>query len=152
MLAALIMTLPMEASVAHLHTYFLFPFAIDKDAVLQNHGDLWTDRRHWMHGLDRWIGAHAANGFAVPSKIGIWKRCAYTRFDLDSQAYADMVFFHPFVRRIFFDTVGMRQGDEEESLLRCYSLGGPGTPRLTLAAEEVLDGHPDGVEQQLGRR
>ncbi len=32
----------------------------------------------------------------------------YTQFDLNSRAYQDMIFFHPIVRRVFFDTTGRR--------------------------------------------
>ncbi|MBY0507242.1 MAG: CorA family divalent cation transporter [Bryobacteraceae bacterium] len=116
----------MEPVVAHLHTFLLFPFSIDRDAVLQRHGDLWKGRR-WIDGLDGWIRAHDARAVGG---IGRWQRSAYTSFTLDSQAYQDMVFFHPFIRRVYFDSLGMQAGEwqgeemggEGESQLRFYRI------------------------------
>ena len=47
----------MEPAVSHLHTYFLFPFSIDREAVLEHHGGIWKNRR-WIEGLDDWLKAH----------------------------------------------------------------------------------------------
>ncbi len=124
----------MEPRVSHLHTFFLFPFSIDRDAVLQRHGDLWNGRR-WIDGLDGWIRAHDSSAV---SGIGRWQRSAYTSFTLDSQAYQDMVFFHPFIRRVYFDSLGMQAGEwhgeemggEGESQLRFYRI--PVEPRHRL--------------------
>jgi hypothetical protein len=84
--------------ILHLHSYFLFPFSIDKAAVQQDHTKIWARRQHWIEGLDDWIAEHSAES-QVASILGPWKRSAYSRFDIESQAYQDMVFFHPFVRR-----------------------------------------------------
>lgn len=85
---------------------------------------VWSKHKHWMEGLDEWVSApHAGGCAAVVEKLGPWRRAAYARFDMDSPAYQDMVFFHPFVRRVFFDTAetsGPR--GEEDALLRCYSI------------------------------
>jgi hypothetical protein len=110
----------MDPTVSHLHTYFLFPFAVDKEKVLADHPEPWINTRHWTDGLDRWIAAH--DGGVVAKHLGKWERSAYTRFDMDSAAYQDMVFFHPFVRRIFFDTIGHQGAAHQESLLRCYRI------------------------------
>ncbi len=112
------------AGILHLHTYFLFPFSIDKQAVLKDHPEIWARHLHWIDGLDEWIAAHAARGASpVVDKLGGWRRSAYTRFDMDSHAYQDMVFFHPFVRRVFFDTTeASGETGEKESLLRCYRI------------------------------
>ncbi|MEK7403836.1 MAG: hypothetical protein AAB225_01890 [Acidobacteriota bacterium] len=112
------------AGILHLHTYFLFPFSIDKQAVLKDHPEIWARHQHWIDGLDEWITAHAAPGASpVSDKLGGWRRAAYTRFDMDSPAYQDMVFFHPFVRRVFFDTTEESgEAGEKESLLRCYRI------------------------------
>ena len=118
----------MEAKAAHLHTYFLFPFAVDKEAVMQDHPQVWAKKEHWIEGLDAWIGdVERGAGSVVADRIGRWVRDPYRRFDLNSPAYQDMVFFHPFVRRVFFDTgdAGGPQS-EQESLLRIYSI--PLTP------------------------
>ncbi|MBL8219652.1 MAG: hypothetical protein JNL62_10500 [Bryobacterales bacterium] len=110
-----------EVDVLHLHTYFLFPFSIDKRSVEINHGGAWSSKTHWIDGLDDWIAEHHhAGASALVANVGGWKRAAYTRFDMDSPAYQDMVFFHPFVRRVFFDSAGTPESGE--SLLRCYHI------------------------------
>jgi hypothetical protein len=112
----------MPPSILHLHTYFLFPFSIDRQAVVADHAEIWTKHAHWIDGLDEWIAAHRSRaGPAVVTKLGSWRRATYTRFDVDSAAYQDMVFFHPIVRRVFFDTAGAG-GEEKEALLRCYRI------------------------------
>ena len=105
-------------SILHLHTHFLFPFSIDKSEVIKNHPDIWSRYDHWMDGLDEWIAAHNPPGSSpIARTIGVWQRAAYTRFDMNSQAYQDMVFFHPFVRRVFFDTREESAGRAKKS--RC---------------------------------
>lgn len=106
--------------ILHLHSYFLFPFSIDKAAVQQDHTRVWAHRQHWIEGLDDWISEHSANS-PVAAVLGPWKRSAYSRFDIESQAYQDMVFFHPFVRREFFDT-GDSTATGSEALIRTYSI------------------------------
>jgi hypothetical protein len=113
----------------HLHTYFLFPFWVDKSEVRGHHPEIWSRHEHWIDGLDQWIGAHSESG-SVPKQIGRWQRSPYTRFDMSSSAYQDMVFFHPFVRRVFFDTADACGHGQKESLLRCYT--------IPLAAESHL--------------
>ncbi|MGH9723212.1 MAG: hypothetical protein ACRD8O_23620 [Bryobacteraceae bacterium] len=125
-------------AIQHLHTYFLFPFSIDKPAVLKDHQDIWSRHEHWIDGLDEWIAAHnAAAASAIAQKIGPWRRAAYTRFDLKGPAYQDMVFFHPFVRRVFFDTSEESGATgEKESLLRAYTIPLGNEMRLHLHAED----------------
>ena len=129
----------MAPEILHLHTYFLFPFSIDKQTVLEDHKDVWARHQHWIDGLDEWIAAHYAPGAcALQDELGPWRRAAYTRFDMDSAAYQDMVFFHPFVRRVFFDTgeaLGAR--GEKEALLRCYTIPVGGKKKVWLRAEDV---------------
>ncbi len=119
--------------ILHLHTYFLFPFSIDKAAVLEDHAPVWAKRQHWIDGLDDWLAAHPKS--PVLKSLGGWRRSAYTRFDMDSLAYQDMVFFHPFVRRVFFDTGDSSQGGAE-ALLRCYSMPIPEGGKVWLEAED----------------
>jgi hypothetical protein len=122
--------------ILHLHTYLLFPFSIDKKVVTENHGPLWSKFQHWIDGLDHWIGAHPADSSPVSSRLGPWRRSAYSRFDFNSAAYQDMVFFHPIVRRVFFDTTDV-SGFEKESLLRCYNIPVGGEQgRLWLVAQD----------------
>jgi hypothetical protein len=115
----------MEARALHLHSYFLFPFSIDREAVTEDHQKVWGGCQHWIEGLDRWIADHGhAAGSPIAGKLGRWQRDAYRRFDMDSFAYQDMVFFHPFVRRVFFDTgdsISAVHG-ETENMLRCYRI------------------------------
>lgn len=127
----------MPAGIAHLHTYFLFPFSLDKQALIEDHADVWSKYQHWIDGLDEWIATDLPKG-ATPlvDELGCWKRAAYSLFDADSAAYQDMVFFHPIVRRVFFDV--LEPGAEEsESLLRCYSIATTGRDcKVVLEAED----------------
>ena len=115
----------MEAQALHLHSYFLFPFSVDKEAVMQDHQRVWGEKEHWIDGLDEWIADHGhAAGSPVAGKLGKWQRDAFRRFDMDSFAYQDMVFFHPFVRRVFFDTGDSfsAESGETENNLRVYQI------------------------------
>ncbi|HEY1950832.1 MAG TPA: CorA family divalent cation transporter [Bryobacteraceae bacterium] len=126
----------MKANVEQLHTYFLFPFSIDQDAVMEDHAKIWTQRQHWFGNLDTWVTQHVACEYeAVAKELGGWRRCSHQRFDLGSSAYQDMVFFHPFVRQIFFDTGDHNQ--DHDALLRCYSITLPPNRRLLYDAEDV---------------
>lgn len=107
----------MEPSVLRLHTYFLFPFSIDKEAVMADHPGIWKESRPFFDGVDDWIAA--STSAASPGLD--WKRASYSRFDLESEAYQTMVFFHPFVRRVFFDV--RTASGESESLVNCYEAG-----------------------------
>lgn len=113
----------MPARAQHLHTYFLFPFSIDKEDVRERYPHLWRGNARWIDGLDEWIASSrsALAGMA-------WQRAPYTEFDMGSRAYQDMIFFHPIVRRVFFDTTG--QEGSRESLLRCYTMTPPPGAKL----------------------
>ena len=127
----------MTPTASHLHTYFLFPFSVDKEAVVEDHAFIWSQGRKWFDGIDEWVTQHHGKESPVIDKLGRWRRAAYTRFDLESQAYQDMVFFHPFVRRVFFDTAEWFGEDEEkESLLRCYVITPPTGTTLKFEAED----------------
>ncbi len=132
------MTSPTIPEILHLHTYFLFPFSIDKQTVLEDHPELWRKGQHWIDGLDEWISRHNDPVLnPIPAKLGPWRRSAYARFDLDSPAYQDMVFFHPFVRRVFFDTYeGVEPAQKKESLLRCYTIPVPKGKKLWFRASD----------------
>ena len=126
----------MEPIIQHLHTHFLFAFAVDRSEVLQHHGSVWHGR-YWIDGLDDWINAHHVQDSPVAAHIGRWQRASYTQFDLESRAYQDMIFFHPFVRRIFFDTAGVGASDNEvEALLRCYHIPLSEKNKLFFTAED----------------
>jgi hypothetical protein len=108
------------ARLLHLHTYFLFPFAIAKTAVMNANKEFWFAGSDWLAGLDEWIAS--ATSRRKPA-LGGWWRSAYDRFDLSSAAYQDMVFFHPFVRRVFFDSRNIDSGPGgRQALLRCYAM------------------------------
>jgi hypothetical protein len=123
----------MSASAQHLHTYFFFPFSIDKEGVRETHGHIWKDDARWIDGLDEWIGGHKP-----PYLDMVWKRTPYTQFDLNSRAYQDMIFFHPIVRRVFFDTTG--QEGSREALLRCYTMHPPIGGKLFYECEDNKGG------------
>jgi hypothetical protein len=114
----------MNLTVRHLHTYFLFPFSVDKEAVLEDDPRFWPKHKTWFDGLDQWINHHTRTDRpALSEKIGPWQRASYTSFDLEADAYQTMVFFHPFVRRVFFDAHDPKTGSgREESLLNCYEI------------------------------
>jgi hypothetical protein len=120
-------------AIQHLHTYFFFPFSIDKSCAAKQHRDIWARHEHWIDGLDEWIAAHPSP-FAGDN-ISPWRRSAYSRFDMDAPAYQDMVFFHPFVRRVFFDT--REEPGEKESLLRAYMMPLAEGDKLRFCIEDV---------------
>jgi hypothetical protein len=124
----------MSVVVQHLHTYFLFPFSVDKEGVRETHGHIWKDDAPWIEGLDEWIASHKP-----PYLDMVWKRSPYTQFDLNSRAYQDMIFFHPIVRRVFFDTTG--QEASRESLLRCYRMTPPVGAKLFYECDDNKGGH-----------
>jgi len=129
---------PDTMELLHLHTYFHFPFSIDKITVVQNHRQLWSGYTHWIDGLDEWINAHHDGRQSPLDQLGRWRRAPYQRFDLESAAYQDMVFFHPYVRRVFFDTGEVTiPAEEREALLCCYSIPITGGKRLWFHAEDV---------------
>lgn len=101
---------------------------------MENHAAAWRGKAHWMDGLDEWIASESPPDSPIVSSLGPWKRAAYTRFEMDSPAYQNMVFFHPFVRRVFFDTAGTSASTE--SLLRCYQIPLAGK-RAFFEAEDV---------------
>ncbi|MCS6954515.1 MAG: hypothetical protein NZM33_16870 [Bryobacteraceae bacterium] len=126
----------MPPRILHLHTYFFFPFSIDRQAVMADHAAVWGKHNRWIDGLDEWIAAHA-KGDASPlvRELGPWRRSPYTRFDMESPAYQDMVFFHPIVRRVFFDTAGAGT-EAKDALLRCYRIPLDSGTRLWFEAED----------------
>ncbi|MBN8730358.1 MAG: hypothetical protein J0L64_07460 [Acidobacteria bacterium] len=126
----------MSVGIQHLHTYFLFPFSIDKQAVSQDHPEVFGKYHYWIDALDEWLMVHQSAGCSgITDKLGTWRRTAYTRFDMDAQAYQDMVFFHPYVRRVFFDARDENpDNDDTESLLRCYTMRPPAGSRLYFEA------------------
>lgn len=133
------MTQKESIELLHLHTYFFFPFSIDKITVAQNHKELWDNHGHWIDGLDEWISVHH-EGLRSPlmDHLGCWMRDPFNRFDMDSTAYQDMVFFHPYVRRVFFDIGEVTTRNEErEALLCCYTIPVPKGKTLLFYAEDI---------------
>jgi hypothetical protein len=124
----------MPVQVQHLHTYFFFPFSIDQEEVRERHPKLWQGDARWIDCLDEWIASH-------PTQLGdlAWKRSSYTEFDMNSRAYQDMIFFHPIVRRVFFDTAG--QEGSRESLLRCYTITPPAGAKLRYECSDRKGGN-----------
>ncbi|MEZ5351420.1 MAG: CorA family divalent cation transporter [Bryobacteraceae bacterium] len=108
----------------HLHTHFLLPFSIDKEAVCEDHMGIWARHPHWITGVTEWLNLPAEGvGAKLVERLGKWKRTPYTRYDIDSPAYQDMVFFHSYVRRVFFDTTEPpEEGQGPESLLQFYQI------------------------------
>ncbi|MCC6263368.1 MAG: hypothetical protein IT169_07315 [Bryobacterales bacterium] len=125
--------------VSHLHTFFLFPFAIDRQIVREQQPEFWNEQSDWIDGADNWLqgmGAKTRSRFA--NRVGVWKRDSYRSFDLNSLAYQDMVFFHPVVRRIFFDANHpVPDETEPRTLLRVYTVPLPAGARLFYECEDV---------------
>lgn len=114
----------MEPAFQHLHTYFIFPFSIDKQAVAQDHSAIWAKHVHWINGLEEWFASTANEpGQPLIEALGRWQRQSYRRFDIDSAAYQDMVFYHPFVRRVFFDSADSGRGSADlDALVHVYQI------------------------------
>ncbi len=130
----------LNPEVLHLHTYFLFPISIDQDAVMDEHPEIWKGSQPWFEKLDLWVTGHVVAGHeSAATQLGGWHRHSESSLDFNSPTYQDMMFFHPFVRRAFFDT-----GDanpEHEALLHRYVIHAPAGSRLYYEAED------GGVEQ-----
>jgi hypothetical protein len=128
-----------EPRASHLQTFFLFPFSIDKQAVLEDHAEVWPKGRAWFDGIDDWIATHNGRGTsATPTRLGRWQRAAYKHFDLNSEAYENMASFHPFVRRVFFDTCD--PGQQQESLLNTYIIPLGSDRQIFMTAEDSKGG------------
>jgi hypothetical protein len=58
-----------RVGILHLHKYFRFRFSIDKKVVSDRHPAIWSGVRHWIDGLDEWIGAHHSPGSPVKALV-----------------------------------------------------------------------------------
>ena len=127
----------MAPSLLHLHTYFFFPFAIERETVSKGRVE-WQKQRYWINGLDQCIAAQSQpERCGVIHRLGVWQRSSYVRSDMDSPAYQDMVFFHPFVRRIFFDVTEESSSDDREALIRCYRIPLDGERKVFFGAADA---------------
>ncbi len=122
-----------------LYTYFLLPFALDKEAIQADHPQAWPRGTRWIDGMDRWIAgegdSQAQRGSANP---GRWKRATLTNFEFESTAYSDLLFFNSIVRHVFFDTDIGRQLDQQENQLRCYTIDSDPSTRLWFEGSDAL--------------
>ena len=129
----------MPVAIQHLHTYFLFAFSMDREAMVLDYPEFWAKYPNWFEALDAWITSTPAKGkSALADGLGPWRRSPYRQFDMDSAAYQDMVFFHPFVRRVFFDSAELGAGGgEHESLLHVYTIPIQDGEKVFYEAEDV---------------
>jgi len=122
-----------------LHTYFLFPFALDKDVIQVNHPQAWPGKTRWIDGLDSWIsgesGRRPSQGMA---RLGQWKRASYSQFDVESPAYSELLFFQSIIRHVFFDTNVRRHPGSQENQLRCYTIDLSDSQRFWLEGSDAL--------------
>jgi hypothetical protein len=125
--------------VQALQTYFFFPFSVDKNFVTAQHPGIFGKHARWFDCFDEWVAntAHCTDDPLV-CHLGTWRRAAFYDFGIDSEAYQEMVFFHPFVRRVFFDARDENpDNDEGESLLRVYRMHPPAGERLFYQAQDA---------------
>jgi CorA-like Mg2+ transporter protein len=121
--------------VLYLHTYFLFPLSFDQDAVMDEHPEIWRGPQTWFEKLDHWVGRHVVPECQeAATHLGGWRRHSESSVDFSLPTYQDMMFFHPFVRRAFFDT-GDANHDQEALVHRYVLHPAPGT-RLYYEAED----------------
>ncbi len=125
----------MNPEVLHLHTYFLFPISIDQNAVMEEHPEIWRGPQRWFEQLDLWVTGHVVADYgSAASRLGGWKRQPETCLDFRSQAYEDMMFFHPFIRESFFDSGNSNA--EHETLVHRYVIQPQAGSRLFYEAED----------------
>ena len=128
-------TLSLNAEVLHLHTYFLFPISIDQNAVMDEHPEIWRGQQHWFEKLEHWVTHHIDPEYqAAAVELGGWRRHSESSLDFHSSTYQDMMFFHPFVRRAFFDTG--HANPEHEALMHRYVMHTAPGCRLYYQAED----------------
>lgn len=119
------------SSFETLDTYFLFPFALDKQAIRADHPQAWPGKTAWIDGLDAWIAGESGRKVSQGmERLGPWRRATYTSFDVNSPAYSQLLFFSSIVRHVFFDTNTGRAADDQENQLRCYTIAIPPATRL----------------------
>jgi hypothetical protein len=122
-----------------LYTYFLFPFALDCEAVRADHPKAWPGDTKWIEGLDPWIERPGqAHSSPAMNRLKPWKRATYTQFDSCSPAYTDLLFFTSIVRHVFFDTNIRRSSADEENQLRCYTISLDPSARLWFEGADAL--------------
>jgi hypothetical protein len=102
---------------------------------MDEHPEIWRGKQLWFDKLDHWVTHHVVPEYpAAATQLGGWRRHSETSLDFNSPTYQDMMFFHPFIRRAFFDT-----GDsnpEQQALIHRYVIhAGPGS-RLYYEAED----------------
>jgi hypothetical protein len=94
--------LALNLEALHLHTYFFFPIAIDQDAVMDEHPEIWRGSQLWFNKLDQWVTRHVLPGYEpAATELGGWHRHSESSLDFDSPTYQDMMFFHPFAGRLY---------------------------------------------------
>ena len=125
----------LNPEVLHLHTHFFFPISFDQDAVMDEHPEIWHGSQPWFKKLDQWVTSHVVSGYeSAVAQLGGWRRHSESSVDFNSSTYQDMMFFHPFVRRAFFDTGDATTG--HEALIHRYVIHPPAGTRLYYEAED----------------
>jgi hypothetical protein len=72
---------------------------------MEEHPEIWSESQPWFEKLDLWVTGHVVPEYAYAvAQLGGWQRHPDNCLDFHSSAYEDMMFFHPFVRKAFFDT------------------------------------------------
>ena len=102
---------------------------------MDEHPEIWRGQEPWFEKLDLWVTQHVVPEYQpAAAQFGGWRRHSETSLDFHSPTYQDMMFFHPFVRRAFFDT-----GDanpQHEALMHRYVIHPTPGSRLYYEAED----------------
>ena len=112
---------------------------------MEEHPEIWRESQHWFEKLDLWVTGHVVPEYAeAAARLGGWQRRPESSVDFHSPAYEDMMFFHPFVRKAFFDT-----GDSDrdhEALVHRYVIPTKAGSRLFYEAE---DGYGESAKVEI---
>jgi len=102
---------------------------------MDEHPEIWWGKQLWFDRT-RSMGHPPRRGIPAgrAAQLGGWRRHSETALDFNSPTYQDMMFFHPFIRRAFFDT---GDGDpEHHALIRRYVIHAAPGSRLYYEAED----------------
>lgn len=102
---------------------------------MEEHPEIWRGRQPWFERLDHWVTTHVVPEYrSAATFLGGWHRHPENGLDFNSPTYQEMMFFHPFIRRVFFDTGVFDQQDE--ALVHRYVINVGPDSRIFYEAED----------------